>query len=133
MLGGQTIVSSGGALMVGGAITNQGMLRLLDNAQLSLGGALINNGSILGRSAVKVDSCSVVDQDFHVTIMGYTGHTYQLQHANVLNPASWTNLGAPQAGNQAPLVLVHTNAVSVGSSRVDLQACKLEYSIVSPK
>ena len=26
-----------------------------------------------------------------------------------------------------------TNAGSVGSSRVDLQACKLEYSIVSPK
>ena len=25
------------------------------------------------------------------------------------------------------------NAVQVGSSRVDLQACKLEYSIVSPK
>ena len=28
---------------------------------------------------------------------------------------------------------VRTAAVRVGSSRVDLQACKLEYSIVSPK
>ena len=28
---------------------------------------------------------------------------------------------------------LHGMAAAVGSSRVDLQACKLEYSIVSPK
>ena len=34
----------------------------------------------------------------------------------------------------APLVLAKGSSESgVGSSRVDLQACKLEYSIVSPK
>ena len=125
--------SSGGAAMVDGAITNQGTLRLLGNTQLSLGGALINNGvldimtwsgtlppdfvnngSVLDRSAVKVDSCGIVGHDFHVTIMGYTGHTYQLQYASALHPVSWTNLGAPQTGNQLPLVFVQTNAVSFG-------------------
>ena len=35
---------------------------------------------------------------------------------------------APHAGSQ----LLH-KTLAVGSSRVDLQACKLEYSIVSPK
>ena len=34
----------------------------------------------------------------------------------------------PSAGNTVPI-----NFGAVGSSRVDLQACKLEYSIVSPK
>ncbi len=132
VLDGQTIVSSGGALTVGGAITNQGTLSLLGNAQLNLGGALINNGvldimtwsgtlppglvnngSILDRNAVKVDSCSVVGRDFHLTIMGYAGHSYQLQYTSILRPTSWTNLGASQAGNQSSLVFVHTNAVSV--------------------
>jgi len=32
-----------------------------------------------------------------------------------------------------PFIVVLLDGSSVGSSRVDLQACKLEYSIVSPK
>ena len=32
-----------------------------------------------------------------------------------------------------PLEISHFLRIAVGSSRVDLQACKLEYSIVSPK
>ena len=32
-----------------------------------------------------------------------------------------------------PWLLWLVTVVTVGSSRVDLQACKLEYSIVSPK
>ena len=35
--------------------------------------------------------------------------------------------------NRKPFLHSHMTAVLVGSSRVDLQACKLEYSIVSPK
>jgi hypothetical protein len=125
--------SSGGTVMVDGAVTNQGTLRLLGSAQLKAGGAFINNGildimtwtgalpsgfvnngSILDRTAIKVDSSGAVGGDFDLTIMGYTGHSYQLQYANSLDPVSWTNLGAPQPGNQASLVFVHTNAVSAG-------------------
>ena len=36
-------------------------------------------------------------------------------------------------GSDAPDDLLDQVATEVGSSRVDLQACKLEYSIVSPK
>ena len=35
--------------------------------------------------------------------------------------------------NGIEYLLIGGYAVNVGSSRVDLQACKLEYSIVSPK
>ena len=123
--------SAGGGLTVGGAITNVGTLRLIGNAQMTFGSAFVNNGlldimswngtlppgfvnngSVLDRSAVKVDSSAVVGRDFHAAIMGYTGHTYQLQYASTLHPVSWTNSGAPQVGNQVPLVFVQTNAVS---------------------
>ena len=91
--------SSGGALTVGGSVTNQGTLRLLGDAQLNVGGAFINNGVldimtwsgtlppgfantglVLDRSAIKVESCAVTGVDFNVTIMGYAGHSYQLQY-----------------------------------------------------
>ena len=49
----------------------------------------------------------------------------------VLN-ASHTHSG-PVTGDSAPYYLSLSAADTVGSSRVDLQACKLEYSIVSPK
>lgn len=111
----------------------KGTLRLLGNAQLTIGdtpvnngvldimtwsGALssnvFNNGTILDRNAIKVQSFSVNGRDVEMTIMGYADHSYQLQHANDLSPAWWTNLGAPQVGNQAPLVFVHTNGVASG-------------------
>jgi hypothetical protein len=125
--------SSGGALAVGGGVTNQGTLRLLEDAQLNIDGAFINNGVLdimtwngvlpaglanhgvlLDRSAIKVESCAVEGHDFHVTIMGYTGHSYQLQYSDGLRPVSWANLALPQAGNQALLDFTHTNGVAVG-------------------
>jgi len=42
--------------------------------------------------------------------------------------------GANLEGNRVRVInLVFLGCFLVGSSRVDLQACKLEYSIVSPK
>jgi alpha-L-rhamnosidase len=123
--------NSGGALTVGGSVTNQSILRLLGAAQLNVGGAFINNGVldimtwsgtlppsfvndgvVLDRSAIKIELCSIKVRDFSVTIMGYTGHSYQLQYSNDLPAASWTNLGAAQIGNQTPLVFTHTNGVA---------------------
>jgi len=125
--------NSGGMLTVGGSVTNQGTLRLFGNAKLTVGGAFVNNGVldimtwngalpagfvndgvILDRSAVKIESCAVEGRDFSATIMGYTGHSYQLQYSSDLHPASWINLGAAKAGNDAPLVFVHTNGVTAG-------------------
>ena len=43
------------------------------------------------------------------------------------------DLGLVSLGALAFLADGHRDGIGVGSSRVDLQACKLEYSIVSPK
>ncbi len=114
---GQTTVCAGGTLTVAGSATNEGNLCLLGNAQLNISGALINNGVIdimtwsgalpsgfvnngvlLDRSVIKVESCAVKGGIFDLTIMGYVSHTYQLQGSNTLTPATWVNLGSPQAG-----------------------------------
>ena len=134
---GQTIVSAGGALTVAGSITNQGTLRLLGNAQFNVGGQLnnngvldimtwngslppdfINNGVVLDRSAVKIESSAIRGSAFNVAIMGYQGHTYQLQYSSNLNPASWTNMGMPQLGKQTPLVFTNNVAGGQGFYRV---------------
>jgi hypothetical protein len=128
-----TLESTGGILTVGGGATNQGTLRLLGDAELSIGGifsnsgvldimtwsgtlppGFINNGVLLDRSAIKVESCAAEGSDFNVTIMGYTGHTYLLQYSDALRPASWSNLGTAQVGNQAPLVFTDTQGVTTG-------------------
>jgi hypothetical protein len=125
------VVCAGGAVTVAAGLTNSGTLRLLANAQLNIGGAFrntgtldimtwsgtlppgfVNSGVLLDRTAIKVTSCAVAGGDFKVTIMGYAGHSYQLQYANGLRPALWTNLGIAQAGTQAPLVLTHTSGMA---------------------
>jgi alpha-L-rhamnosidase len=137
VLTGQVIVSPGGTLTVEGSITNLGTVRLLGNAQLTVGGQIVNdgvldimtwngslpssfvnNGLVLDRSAVKIEFSAVQGPAFTVTIMGYQGHTYQLQYSTSLSPASWTNLGPPQPGNQAPLVLTNSIAGGEGFYRV---------------
>jgi hypothetical protein len=122
----------GGSLIITGNATNGGTLRLLGNAQLHIGGAFsnsgvldimtwsgtlppgfVNHGVLLDRTAIKVESCAVEGGDFEVTIMGYAGHSYQLQCSNGLRPAVWTNVGTAQAGSEAPLVLTHVNGMAV--------------------
>jgi len=122
-----------GSLIITGNVTNGGTLRLLGNAQLRIGGAFsnsgvldimtwsgtlppgfVNTGVLLDRTAIKVASCAVTGGDFTLTIMGYTGHSYQLQTSSALNPATWADLGPPQAGAGQILGFTHTNAVSAG-------------------
>lgn len=134
---GQVIVDVGGALAVTGIVTNQGTLRLLGDAQLTVGGQFVNNGAldimtwsgtlppgfvnnglVLDRSTVKIESSAIQRGVFSVTIMGYQGHTYQLQYSSSLNPATWTNLGSPQPGTQATLVFSNGMAAGDGFYRV---------------
>ena len=58
-------------------------------------------------------------------------HIQQGPRPSWLNP--WLVLLVRNAPRAGPPWLEYALAKSVGSSRVDLQACKLEYSIVSPK
>ena len=123
----------GGSLIVTGNATNSGTFRLLGNAQLVIGGAFtnsgvldimtwggtlppdfVNNGLLLTRSDIQVESCAVRGSNFNLTIMGYASHTYQLQYSDTLQPASWNNVGSAQAGNGSPMVLTYTNGVAAG-------------------
>jgi hypothetical protein len=123
--------ASGGSLTAGGGVTNQGTLRLLGDAQLNLGGAFINNGTLdimtwngalpnsftnhgtlLDRNAIKVESRGLNGGSFHLTISGYVSHTYQLQGSSTMTPATWFNVGAPQAGTGE--ILQFADAISGG-------------------
>jgi len=134
---GQTIVSVGGKLTVAGSVTNLGTMRLLGNAQLNVGdqfinggildmmtwngtlpAGFVNNGIVLDRSAIKIGSSAVRGPTFSVTVMGYQGHTYQLQRSSSLSPALWADLGPPQPGSQAPLVFTNSVAGGEGYYRV---------------
>jgi hypothetical protein len=120
-----------GSLIVTSNVTNSGTLRLLGNAQLHFAGAfgnsgvldimpwngtlpqgVVNTGTILDRGAIKLESFAVKNGGVDLTIMGYAGHTYQLQTSSVLNPASWTNVGSPQTGAGKMLDFRATNAVN---------------------
>lgn len=126
-----TLENASNTVTVTGSVTNLGTLRLLGNSQLTIGGAFINDGVLdimtwngvlpagfvndgvlLDRTAVKIESCAVNGNDFSITIMGYTSHSYQLQSSTTLGTGSWTNLGIAQAGNQAPLVFTDTSGVT---------------------
>ncbi len=126
-----TFESGGGSVTVDGSVTNQGTLRLLGDADLNINGVLqnmgvldimtwngelppgfVNNGVLLDRAAIQVESCAVQDAAFSLTIMGYAGHTYELQYANQLQPPSWTNVGNLQTGSGQSLIFTATNGIT---------------------
>ena len=115
VVAGQVIVD--GNLDVAGSVTNQGTLSLRGDAGLETGGSFINNGTLdimtwngilpagvinmgvlLDRSAIKITSCTINQDTFGLTIMGYADHSYQLQTAGALDPGEWSNVGPAQIG-----------------------------------
>ena len=115
----------GGTLEAQGGVTNNGTLRLLAGA--SLGGSgpfvnnglldlmtgsqtlpanFVNNGSVLDRSAVKVNSVQFISASITIRITSYAGHNYQLQASDDPGSNSWGNLGAPQSGTGEELVFI---------------------------
>ena len=61
------------------------------------------------------------------------GHSTTVIVVGVSEPLEGQARGASHFAGVATIVAKLLNIVQLGSSRVDLQACKLEYSIVSPK
>ena len=55
-------------------------------------------GVLLDRSAIKITSCTINQDTFGLTIMGYADHSYQLQTAGALDPGEWSNVGPAQIG-----------------------------------
>ena len=88
--------------------------------QATLGGIYVNNFNQFGRT-------------WQVNIEGEAADRADI-------PAIWRIFVRNRTGEMVPLraiasvrIVTGPQVITVGSSRVDLQACKLEYSIVSPK
>jgi hypothetical protein len=113
-----------GALIVSNSLVNNGVLRLTGRASLITYGTFtnngtldimswrgvlppgfVNNGTILDHSLTSLSSPAVVGSDFHVSIQGYIGHTYQLQGSDELASGQWHSVGATASGNDALLLL----------------------------
>lgn len=120
------VVQSSAGLRVTNSLVNRGTLRLTGNASLWVGGSftntgvldaltwngtlppgLVNTGTILDRSLIKITAFQINGTNFQVTVQGYTGHNFQLQYCD--NPATgaWQNLGASIPGTGAPINLGH--------------------------
>ncbi len=128
-------VLSGGSLSVSGGVTNSGILRLAGGATLNVSGAFtnngvldvmawggslpagfVNNGTVLDRSAVKIDAVFVQSGVLSVTFTAYADHTYQLQATDSLSAATvWENIGSPIVGTGAPVTM--TDSKPVGAKR----------------
>lgn len=94
-----------------GPFVNNGILDIMTwNGTLPAG--FINNGIVLDRSKVRVNSFLRSGNGFTVKITGYTGHNYQLQHAD--DPAGpWQDIGSAQPGDGAELIFADQNGASV--------------------
>jgi|GEM_PF-1590113 len=90
-------ISGGALLQASEDFINHGTLDLITAAPVVLQN-LVNTGSILDSSLVRVNSFVQSWQSATVTIQSYTGHFYQLQRSATLLPDSWQNVGAAREG-----------------------------------
>jgi autotransporter-associated beta strand protein len=130
-LGGGTLIISGssgaeifeGFVTGSGNLANTGTLRLIGDASLSFSGTFtnngildmmtwngslpdgfVNNGIVLDRSAVKIDTFAMVGNAFSVTLKAWSGHGYQLQRSESLT-STWQDIGAPRLGDNSVITL----------------------------
>ena len=101
------------ALMVGGMLTNNGVLDIMTwNGTLPAG--FVNHGAVRDRSLLRVDSVEPSGADFKVKIQGYTGHNYQLQYRDDLSGGTWQNIGMAVAGADALITFTHPSGGTAG-------------------
>ena len=62
----------------------------------------VNNGIVLDRSKVRVNSFLKSGNSFALKITGYAGHNYQLQRGDELS-GPWLDVGSAQPGAGAEL------------------------------
>lgn len=96
-------LTGGAALSVTGTFVNNGVLDLLTGSQ-TLPAGFVNNGIVLDSSLNRVLSHAKSGASFTITIDGYTGHTYQLERADILT-GPWTPVGSAQSGTNSVLTL----------------------------
>ncbi len=90
-------ITGGASLQASENFINHGTLDLITAAPVVLQN-LVNTGSILDSSLIRVESFVRSGQTSTVTIQSYAGHFYQLQRSTTLLPDSWQNAGDAQAG-----------------------------------
>ena len=124
-------VQAPGGLRVTNSVINDGTLRLTGTAGFAVGGSFtnngrldimawsgtlppgfVNNGVVLDRNAVRVDSAVLSGEDFTLTIHGYAGHRYQLQCRDDLTSGLWEDIGSPVIGAETPISLTHSGGAS---------------------
>jgi len=95
-------------LFIGGFFTNNGILDVIAwSHQLPVG--LVNNGVVLDRSSVRIESVEVNGADVVIKIHGYEGHAYQLQYRDELSVGTWQFTGLVVTGENVPISFVYTN------------------------
>ncbi|TAE75979.1 MAG: hypothetical protein EAZ65_08415 [Verrucomicrobia bacterium] len=111
-----------GTLTGNGSVTVDGTLRLVGDAVLSFTGpftnnglldvmtwngtlpaGFVNNGIVLDRGKVKIDTFTKSGPAFTLSMTGYKGHHYQLQCSDDL-AGPWLNIGTSQIGAGADLM-----------------------------
>jgi autotransporter-associated beta strand protein len=102
-------VTSGAQLVTNGRFVNSGILDLLTSAS-SLPANLINTGIIIENTDRRVLAAARSGTNFSVTLIGHSGHSYQLQRTGNLG-GPWTNIGSAVAGGGGTLVLTDPGAL----------------------
>lgn len=111
-----TLVINGGSIQINGTASNHGVLRLTGDAILNVIGAftntgvidiinwsgtlppgLVNAGTILDRSMIRILSTQATGGQFILTVPGFSGHLYQLESRPSFD-VPWSVLGTPQPG-----------------------------------
>jgi hypothetical protein len=115
-----TLIVSTHSLQISGNATNTGILRLYGDAILEISGTftnsgiidtinwngtlppgLVNTGTILDRTAVRILSTGTTESQFTLSVPDFAGHLYQLETSNIADP--WTPLGPPVPGSGNPM------------------------------
>jgi hypothetical protein len=128
--GNQHAATFAGSITGSGSLTNSGTLRLVGDATLNFTGpftntgildimtwngtlpaGFVNNGIVLDRSKVKVDSFEKAGNAFAVTLKAYSGHAYQLQRSESLT-GTWHDVGSPRQGGDAIITLTDPDGAS---------------------
>jgi hypothetical protein len=124
-ISGGTLALNGGSLSINGSGANAGTLRLTGNAGFTVAGTFtntgildimtwngslpanfVNNGIVIGRSKLKIDSALFQSGEFSVTFTAYAGYSYQLQSAADLSANTvWENVGSPVQGDGNQMTL----------------------------
>jgi autotransporter-associated beta strand protein len=107
-------VTNGTDFELTGSFTNTGLLDLLTaDVSPQVLNAIVNEGVVLDSSKVSLESAQLTN-GFTVTIQSYAGHNYRLQRSTTLTSPTWTDIGAPQAGNGS--ILTFNDPAAAGNA-----------------